>query len=313
VRVNGELMYVPSGNEPLLFVTSRRGVPYHARGVNEKEPSERWEPHFLTLDYASSLHGKPRAASFGRDVWPAIVREVELAYTLAEGKELGVSLGTHQVKAALLAGPKSYAGLRQQVGLEPAGFPWGDVLEPRISVEGAEGLDAYQLRALAYLEKDIAEARRGNKSGAFKAALDVFRDIRNEVRHAVQRGMITDNSFRDELTSFYTPFNSFVSIGPPLYRIEQVAAAIRAGVVTMLPAGAFFDSDSKTHTVTITGRYFSAEPVSVDVVIEARQQRVDAANSANCFSVYFCGFSQTGLCQSAEFPEFFNFSRERKN
>lgn len=283
VRAQDGLRYEPSGTEPRLYVSSRRGVPYHARGVNEKAPDERWEPKFLTLDYTKQLRRQRETGpvSFGRDVWPAVVREVELAYTLAQANEHSARVTTEEVHAALTAGPEAYRQLRQSAGLPAAGFPWEAVLEPRISTDGVESIAQYQQRAIAYLQHDITEARWGNKRGAFKAALDVLRDIRNEVRQAVQEGTITDWSFREELSSFYTPFNSFVSIGPPLYRVEQLAAAIRAGTVTLLPPDPFISPDADMRTVTVTGRYFPTEPISVEAVVEARQPRVDALGTAD--------------------------------
>lgn len=107
VRTKDGLSYQPSGAEPHLYVSSRRGVPYHARGVNEKTPDERWEPRFLTLPYTEQLR-KQRGTgqvSFGRDVWPAIVREVELAYTLVQANERSIRLTPENVQAALVAGP----------------------------------------------------------------------------------------------------------------------------------------------------------------------------------------------------------------
>lgn len=109
----------------------------------------------------------------------------------------------------------------------------------------------------------------------------MLRDIRNEVRQAVQEGTITDWSFREELGSFYTPFNSFVSIGPPLYRIEQLAAAIRAGTITLLPPDPFISPDPDTCTATVTGRYFPTEPISVDAIVEARQPQINALGTSD--------------------------------
>ncbi|GAA1532367.1 nitronate monooxygenase [Brevibacterium picturae] len=283
VRTDEGLDYEPSGREPNLYVSSRRGVPYHARGVNEKAPEERWEPKFLTLAYAEQLRRqrKTRPVSFGRDVWPAVVREVELAYTLAQSNEHSAGLRPEDIYAALTAGPEAHRRLRKDAGLPTSGFPWENVLEPRISTDDVESIAQFQQRAIVYLERDISEARRGNKRGAFKSALDVLRDIRNEVRQAVQEGTITDWSFREELSSFYTPFNSFVSIGPPLYRVEQLAAAMRAGTVTLLPPDPFLSPDADMRTVTVTGRYFPSEPISVDGVVEARQSRVDASGTAD--------------------------------
>lgn len=43
-RVDGRLVYRPSGREPRLYAGSRRGVPYQARGENEKGAHGRYHP-----------------------------------------------------------------------------------------------------------------------------------------------------------------------------------------------------------------------------------------------------------------------------
>ena len=48
VKVNGSLVYQPSGEEPQIIAGSRRGVPYHPRGRNQKTPTQQRKPVFLT-------------------------------------------------------------------------------------------------------------------------------------------------------------------------------------------------------------------------------------------------------------------------
>jgi NAD(P)H-dependent flavin oxidoreductase YrpB (nitropropane dioxygenase family)/uncharacterized NAD(P)/FAD-binding protein YdhS len=282
-RVEGRLVYHPSGSEPLIYACSRRGVPYHARGINEKNPDERWQPRFLTAEYIATMHAardRGKQQSFGQNVWPQIVKEVELAFTLAQLPRSQQIAAESKVIAALNDGTESYTTLRRSLGLSPeTGFNWQLVLDPRIEIEGVSSLDDYQRRVVEYLDSDIQEAKRGNKSGAFKSALDVFRDIRNEVRLAVQDGVIADWSFCNELLSFFTPFNLFVSIGPPLYRIEQLRAAIQAGVVVLLPPDPFISVDTESPTFLVTGKYLATRRLTIDAVAEARHPPVDASRS----------------------------------
>lgn len=83
----------------------------------------------------------------------------------------------------------------------------------------------------------MAEAHAGNVTGPLKAALDVLRDLRNELRLVVDHGGLEGNSHRDDLYGWYTPLNAFLSIGPPASRIEELCALIEAGVVEVLPPG----------------------------------------------------------------------------
>lgn len=58
---------------------------------------------------------------------------------------------------------------------------------------------------LGHLRDDVSEALKGNVSSPLKAALDVLRDLRNEIRLVVDHGGISGRSYRDELRAWYTP------------------------------------------------------------------------------------------------------------
>ncbi|MGH1551954.1 hypothetical protein ACRAWF_06755 [Streptomyces sp. L7] len=74
-------------------------------------------------------------------------------------------------------------------------------------------------------------SRRGRATSAapLKAALDVLRGVRNEVRLIVDHGGLTADSHRRELCGRYTPFNAFVSIGPPPLPGRTAGRARRGG------------------------------------------------------------------------------------
>ena len=60
----GRLVYLPSGREPQLYAGSRRGIPYHARGENEKGAHGRYMPRLLTPEtIADAAASAPRTAS----------------------------------------------------------------------------------------------------------------------------------------------------------------------------------------------------------------------------------------------------------
>jgi hypothetical protein len=87
------------------------------------------------------------------------------------------------------------------------------------------------------LDSDVVEAKRGNVRSPVKAALDIMRDLRNEIRLVVDHGGISGESYREDLQGWYTPLNAFVSIGPPVQRIEELIALIEAGTVRILGPG----------------------------------------------------------------------------
>ncbi|KUM99133.1 FAD-binding protein [Streptomyces yokosukanensis] len=242
-RADDTLHYRPSGKEPRILAGSRRGVPYHARGENQKGPFGRHMPAVLTPARIAALRERRQngeQVDFQRHIWPLIDREVTAVYyaTLISRR-----LGPGDAKAFLaeyttlpVSRLKDEEALRRY-GIGPGEhWDWDRIARPygdRFFADPAE----YQHWLLGYLRRDVAEARDGNVGSPLKAALDVLRDLRNEVRLAVDHAGITGESYRDGLQSWYTPLNAFVSIGPPLSRIEELIALIEAGVVEMVGPG----------------------------------------------------------------------------
>ncbi|WP_329455132.1 FAD/NAD(P)-binding protein [Streptomyces sp. NBC_01497] len=235
----GGLVYRPSGREPRIYAGSRRGVPYHARGDNEKGAHGRHEPRSLTAARVARLReSRDGTLGFTADLWPLIAREVESVYyatlLLARGVDgetfsaRYLAAGTDAERAALVAAADIAPGER---------WDWDAVQRP---YGGREFTHTGDFRAwlLGHLRRDVREARAGNVSGPLKAALDVLRDLRNEVRLAVDHGGLDGGSYRDELAAWYTPLNAFLSIGPPASRIAELIALIEAGVVEVTGPGA---------------------------------------------------------------------------
>lgn len=86
VRKEGKLKYIPSGKEPRLYAGSRRGIPYHARGENEKGAFGRHQPLFLTNSTIKHFHEKVERGekiNFKEEVWPLITKEVKSVYYAA--------------------------------------------------------------------------------------------------------------------------------------------------------------------------------------------------------------------------------------
>jgi len=283
-RGDDGLTYEPSGREPLLVAGSRRGVPYHSRGANQKGVTGRHLPLFLTAEVIKGLRARVEASQddgasavrFMTDVWPLVDREVRAVYhhTLLAGR-------------GDLAVAEEF--LREYVGLPDAAAD--DQLLARFEISAAErwdweriarpagdrrftGPDDYQAWLLAHLRSDLDEARQGNVRGPLKAALDVMRDIRNEVRLVVDHGGLAGSSYREELEGWYTPLNAFVSIGPPPSRIEEMVALIEAGVLRVSGPGMRVAADPRGAGWMVTSDV-PGDEVMVTALVEARLHEVD--------------------------------------
>ncbi|MER7780367.1 FAD/NAD(P)-binding protein [Streptomyces sp. NPDC096191] len=288
VRRSGRTVYLPSGREPRIHAGSRRGVPHHARGENEKGPSGRHEPRLLTPETVDGLRrrrldGEP--VRFRTDLWPLISLEVESVYyeTLLRTEDRGREASAF-VPAYLAA---TTAQDRERVLDSYAvdrGRRWDwDLVQHPTGRRRFPSRAGFRRWLLDHLAEDIRQARAGNVNGPLKAALDVLRDLRNEIRLAVDHGGLDGDSYRDELTGWYTPLNAYLSIGPPVSRIEELHALIEAGVVRPLGPGTRISLSTQEGepAFVATADGVDAEPVRASVLIEARLPEPDLRRTAD--------------------------------
>ncbi|MEV7283728.1 FAD/NAD(P)-binding protein [Streptomyces sp. NPDC093252] len=292
LREGGALRYVPSGREPRLYAGSRRGVPYRARGDNQKGPYGRHLPRVLTPEAVSGFRKRADSGDppdFLAEIWPLIAKEVETVYyeTLLPDSDVGGRW------LAVPHGDPGEARLLDALGVaEEARWSWERVARPYAGMRFA---DRGQWRAwlLGQLRADAAEAARGNVRGPVKAALDVLRDLRNEIRLVVDHGGLGGGSRRDHLDRWYTPLNAFLSIGPPRRRIEELAALVEAGVVEVL--------GPRLEVRCAEGAWVAHSPevpgsrVRVTSLVEARLPEPDLHRTTDAL---LAGLLRTGQCRA---------------
>ncbi|MGI5338718.1 FAD/NAD(P)-binding protein [Streptomyces sp. CA-181903] len=315
----GAVVYRPSGREPRLYAFSRRGVPYHARGDNQKGASGRYLPRLLTPERIDALRARARSGEpvrFTADLWPLIAAEVESVYYGTLLTALGRDAERAEFTERYLAAGAGGAGGRgsearadgvgaQAVGSDPAAqaagvgigaaaqaagereelldalgiaphhrWDWERLAAPHKGRDFADR-GAFRRWLLDRLRADARAAREGNVDGPLKAALDVLRDLRNEIRLAVDHAGLDGASHRDELERWYTPLNAFLSIGPPASRIEEMAALVEAGVLEVTGPGTDVRLDPAAGAFTASSPRVPGEPVRARVLIEARLPEPD--------------------------------------
>ncbi|WRZ51787.1 FAD/NAD(P)-binding protein [Streptomyces sp. NBC_01314] len=170
-------------------------------------------------------------------------------------------------------------------------WSWGRVSWP---YAGREFADAEEWRGwlLGYLREDAAQAALGNVVGPVKAALDVLRDLRNELRLIVDHGGLAGGSRREHLDRWYTPLNAFLSIGPPRRRIEEMSALIEAGVLTVL--GPRLEVRPEGEAWLARSPDVPGSAVRVTTVVEARLPEPDLRRTADDL---LAGLLRTGGCR----------------
>ncbi|MER5769526.1 FAD/NAD(P)-binding protein [Streptomyces sp. NPDC001985] len=286
-RVGGRLVYEASGAEPVLYAGSRGGLPYHARGENQKGPYGRHEPLLLTAEYAVKLRAhRPEGAAgadFRAELWPLIAGEVEITYysRVLAGRERPAEIERFRVDwIASAADEAGRAAVLERHGIPPEEhWDWDRVARPYADRDFT-GPDDFRAWVLGHLREDLAEARRGNLESPLKSALDVLRDLRNEIRLAVDHGGVAGESYAADVDGWYTPLNAALSIGPPARRVEELIALIEAGVAHIMGPGLRVGADPVTGRFTAEAAGVPGSRVAVRALVEARLPVVDARRSA---------------------------------
>jgi uncharacterized NAD(P)/FAD-binding protein YdhS len=215
VTDSGRLRYVRSGREPQILFFSRTGLPYAARGTNQKGIAGRHVARFLTVDAVDRLRDAAmrrrgsRRLDFEREVLPLI--KVEMAFAFRSARE----------------------------GREAEGSPFVATREERLAIERIfdpvgghrfENLAAFQSFALEHARWDLAEAYKGNLTSPWKAATDAVRDCREAIYASFEHRGLLPESHRYFVEQFVPTMNR-ISFGPPRHRAAELIALIEAGVV----------------------------------------------------------------------------------
>jgi uncharacterized NAD(P)/FAD-binding protein YdhS len=236
---DGVLEYLPSGAEPRLHAGSRRGVPYHSktgyRLVGPRPPL----PRFFTAETVDALLAAGRPAEFRRDVWPLIAKEVGWAYyhELFHGHP-------DRVRLSWIAFADRYAEApwysAERLALEAEAVPDpADRLDlerldrPLATAEVPADVDEVQSRIREYVNADVeraADVRFSADLGAFLALLSVY----GMLARLLAGGGLSASSLVRELDGWWHGFFSSLASGPPGFRLEQLLALSRAGLVRFL-------------------------------------------------------------------------------
>ncbi|MDA8352017.1 MAG: FAD/NAD(P)-binding protein, partial [Firmicutes bacterium] len=171
VRQNGKLVYKASGHEPRMYAGSRRGVPYHARGENEKGPYGRHEPFFLTSEIINQFRervARGEKIQFREEVWPLIAKEVETVYytTVIRSTQCRCQAEVFQDRYRQCSwGSEKENQLLDQYGVAPTDrWSWERLAHPYKDISFSSHKE-FRAWLIEYLQHDLVEAKKGNVSG----------------------------------------------------------------------------------------------------------------------------------------------------
>ncbi|MFJ3775061.1 FAD/NAD(P)-binding protein [Streptomyces sp. NPDC090075] len=226
-RYDGDT-YVPSGREPVLYVGSRRGVPYHAKigydWTGERPPL----PRFFGPGEVAELLARPDGFDFRQDVWPLVEKELGFAhyhrlFTVHPGRTT-VAWPDFEEKYAAAEGEAELRALVAAAVPDPA-----DRLDLAALDRPLDGVrygshEEFQEGLRAYVEGDLG--RRHDPE--YSPDLAVFLGLLSVYGQLVRLGNIG---------SWWHGFFSYLASGPPGPRLRQLLALSRAGVLRFVGAG----------------------------------------------------------------------------
>ncbi|MGG5331899.1 FAD/NAD(P)-binding protein [Enterococcus sp. AZ163] len=222
IEKDQEIQYQPSGREGKIIIGSGRGLPYHARPVNQKRAGEDAQPQLLTDERLDQF--KPGE---GAEFFDLLRKEAELVYY--EKKLADTSIDVEAFLAGYREEDRKSVLTRFNVPKDLQ-LDWEDLLNP------GKVIDPQQFPAFVreYMKKDICEAEQGNMTGAIASALDTLKELQLPIHKLIDREAFTPKEYWEELWGKYNPDYGFLTVGPPVIRMKQLAALEKAGVAIFL-------------------------------------------------------------------------------
>ncbi|MFJ3305820.1 FAD/NAD(P)-binding protein [Streptomyces sp. NPDC086549] len=218
--------YVPSGREPVLYVGSRRGVPYHSKigydWTGERPPL----PRFFGPAEVDALLARPDRFDFRRDVWPLVQKELGFAHyhrlftvhpertavAWADFEEKYAAGDVADIQALVAAAVPDPADRLDLAALD----------RPLDGVRYASH-EEFQEGLRGYAEADLSRRHDPEHS----ADLSVFLGLLSVYGQLIRLG---------DVGPWWHGFFSYLASGPPGPRLRQMLALSRAGIVRFVGA-----------------------------------------------------------------------------
>ncbi|MEV5491611.1 FAD/NAD(P)-binding protein [Streptomyces bobili] len=219
--------YVPSGREPVLYVGSRRGVPYHAKIGYDWSGERPPLPRFFGPAETAELLARPQGFDFRQDVWPLVEKELGFAHyhrlfaahpertaiAWTDFEEKYAAAGDTAERETLVASAVPDAGDRLDLA----------ALDRPLDGVRHGSAEEFQDGLRAYVEADLSRRHDPGHS----PDLAVFLGLLSVYGQLVRLG---------EIGSSWHGFFSYLASGPPGPRLRQLLALSRAGVLNFVGA-----------------------------------------------------------------------------
>ncbi|MGW0628098.1 FAD/NAD(P)-binding protein [Streptomyces sp. NPDC002758] len=219
--------YVPSGREPVLYVGSRRGVPYHSKigydWTGERPPL----PRFLGPGQIDELPAQPGGFDFRRDVWPLVEKELGFAHYhrlfTVHPERTAIARADFEDKYAATATAEEIQALVCAAVPDPADRLDLAALDRPLDGVRYASHEEFQDGLRGYVEDDLARRHDPRHS----ADLSVFLGLLSVYGQLIRLG---------DIGPWWHGFFSYLASGPPGPRLGQLLALSRAGVIRFVGA-----------------------------------------------------------------------------
>ncbi|MDO0910012.1 FAD/NAD(P)-binding protein [Streptomyces sp. DT2A-34] len=272
-EADGSLTYLPSGREPVLHVGSRRGVPYHSKTRYRLQGPRPPLPRHFGPEAVDALLAEGRPLDLRRDVWPLMAKEIGFGHyhELFHAHPERTTLPWPDFVAAydrLDWYADEMAALVATAVPDPADRLDFETLDHPLDGLAFDTPDDLQDHLRDHIARDVdrrEDPRFSADLGAFFALLSLY----GQLPRLVAAGRLTGRSVAEQLDGWWHGFFSFLASGPPGFRLRQLLALSRAGIVHFLGARVRIGTDETTGTFTATSPSVPGHTLHATALIEA--------------------------------------------
>ncbi|MYX31818.1 adenylate cyclase [Streptomyces sp. SID8381] len=250
--------YLPSGQEPVLYVGSRRGVPYHSKIGYDLTGERPPLPRFLGPAETGALLARPDGFDFREEVWPLVEKELGYAHYhrlfTAHPERTALKWADFEERYAD-ADPGERAALVAEAVPDPADRLDLAALDRPLAGEHHATPEEFQRALRDRIEEDL----RRRHDPRHSPDLAVFLGLLSVYGQLVRLG---------DIGPWWHGFFSFLASGPPGPRLRQMLALSRAGVLRFV--GADMNVTAEGGVFRATSPTVPGHTVEARALVEAR-------------------------------------------
>ncbi|WP_105956444.1 FAD/NAD(P)-binding protein [Apilactobacillus quenuiae] len=262
---NGGLIYHKSEKEPKIIAGSRRGIPYYPKAISQKKFDENYSAYFLTKDNINK-HLKNGKLPF-EDFQRLLRLDVEYRYYTFLIKKDYPNINLKEFQDDFLKSNSPIDVVKKSELSSESLFNWDLILNPVAGIK-ITNMEDYQGHVKKWLSAVIKDARLGSKTGPIIGALEMLRDLRNNIRYVLANNLLSNEDYVNKYKGQFSSNIKFLSMGAPVIRSEELLALINAGIVEILPPQ--MQVIGANHKFITRSAFYGHQIIQGDALIEAR-------------------------------------------